>query len=103
VAWSVLKGQLAGVIVAGSRCASPGVCLRWLPVWLPNLLSFANGPGAARTISDETYQSAEPPTAFKYAWAKQAMVVRLRHTDPSRDHRLLGLPAVRPGLIATSG
>lgn len=53
------------------------------PFGSPNLLSFANDPGTARTISDETYKAAEPPTAFKYAWAEQAMVVRLRHADPS--------------------
>ena len=31
--------HLAASIVAWGRLASPGVCLRWLPVWLP-------GPGS---------------------------------------------------------
>ena len=26
-----------GVIVARRRPASPGVCLRWLPIWLPEI------------------------------------------------------------------
>lgn len=60
------------------------------PFGSPNLLSFANGPGVARTISDETYKPAEPPRAFKDAWASMAMVVLLRHADASR----LGFPAV---------
>jgi hypothetical protein len=37
VACRRLKRQLAGLIVARRRCASSGVCLRWLPLWLPEL------------------------------------------------------------------
>ena len=37
LAYSRLKCQLTGLIVARSRPTSPGVCLRWLPVWLPEI------------------------------------------------------------------
>ena len=38
-----LRGQVTALFVGRRRRASPAVCLRWLPVWLPrNLISFAN-------------------------------------------------------------
>jgi hypothetical protein len=35
VAGCRLTGHLTAPIVPGRRPVSPGVCLRWLPVWLP--------------------------------------------------------------------
>jgi hypothetical protein len=37
-----LIGHLAGETVAGCRLMWPDACQRWLPVWLPNLISAAN-------------------------------------------------------------
>jgi hypothetical protein len=37
-----LKGDLAAETVAGCRLVSPDACRRWLPVWLPHLVSAAN-------------------------------------------------------------
>ena len=38
-----LQGQVTALFLGRRRRASPAVCLRWLPVWLPrNLISFAN-------------------------------------------------------------
>ena len=42
VAHHRLKRPLTALTVAGRRPVSPGICLRWLLVWLPNLVSFAN-------------------------------------------------------------
>jgi hypothetical protein len=37
-----LIGDLAGETMAGYRLTWPDICRRWLPVWLPNLVSAAN-------------------------------------------------------------
>jgi hypothetical protein len=36
VAGSRLTGHLPAPIVVGRRSMSPGICVRWLPVWLPD-------------------------------------------------------------------
>ena len=49
VAGRGLMGNLAAETLAGCRLMWPEVCGRWLPVWLPNLVSAANirKPGQA--------------------------------------------------------
>jgi hypothetical protein len=42
VAGCGLMGDLAAETMAGCRLMWPDVCRRWLPVWLPNLVSAAN-------------------------------------------------------------
>jgi hypothetical protein len=42
VAGCGLMGDLAAQTMAGCRLVWPDVCRRWLPVWLPNLVSAAN-------------------------------------------------------------
>jgi hypothetical protein len=42
VAGCGLMGDLAAETMASCRLMWPGVCRRWLPVWLPNLVSAAN-------------------------------------------------------------
>ena len=42
VARQRLMGDLAAETMARCRLMWPGVCRRWLPFWLPNLVSPAN-------------------------------------------------------------
>jgi hypothetical protein len=41
VAGRGLKGDLSAETMAGRRLAWPDICRRWLPVWLPHLVSAA--------------------------------------------------------------
>src|SRR5215831_11594902 len=46
VAGRGLTGHLAAQTMAGCRLMSPDACRRWLPVWLPILVSAAHGRDA---------------------------------------------------------
>jgi hypothetical protein len=52
-----IEGSAIAPIAAGDRPASLGVCLRWLPVWLPGISLLSLRKQARRLTADITVSS----------------------------------------------
>lgn len=83
VAWSVPKSQLAVSTVAGRGPGSLGVCLCWLPDWLPEIwLASLMASITVQTIPNETYKPAERRRVRSVMPGRgAATVVQLKRAD----------------------
>jgi len=91
VAGRRLTANLPAPIVAGRRPVSPGVCLRWLPVWLPH-----NSVSCAKKLSHDLAKESglarrRNQSAFRQADQKTSQRTNSSDYDDRRD----ASPAVR--------
>jgi hypothetical protein len=104
VAGRGLRSDLAAETMAHRRLVWPGACRRWLPVWLPNLVSAANvrrlgGANGSRRCREGDHArtprpQANTPTTYRRAPTAQevasiaADVPSTRESSPVRGARL---------------
>ncbi len=100
-----LKCQLTALTLAGSRHVSPGACLCWLPIWLPEI-SLGSLTTKLRTKTARRRESLHLHTVCHSPDRRRHISGRLRHCR-ARLWPCLGLmedpPRIRLVMVSRSG